>query len=112
MNVRLYGPDRAELHNTKTSATGTAWVTLPNVLCRAVTIFNTTGTTLQVKYVQQTGAALNGDDLKVLNLPNGASRTFGGLKLDGANNGSSALALKRADDSNTQVLVDWEAESL
>lgn len=110
MTVRIIGPDSAEIHTTKTAATGTNWAPLsPNISARSITIFNTTGTILRVKRTVQT--ATTGEDLGYMLLPDGASRTFGGLKLADGNRSSTSLSIKRNDESNTRVDVPWEAES-
>lgn len=110
MNVRIYGPDTAELHTIKTQVVGTNWSTLPDIKCRAVTIFNTTGVSLLVKYTQQ--AAVIAPDLGYMTLPDGASRTFGGLKIPNEARSAKALAIKRKDSSNVQLDVEFEAESV
>jgi hypothetical protein len=110
MNVRVYGPDISEFHTVKTAALGTSWVALPDVKGRAVTIFNTTGTDLLVKYSYQPATA--GEDLGRMTLPAASSRTFSGLKVPNEARSAKALSIKRKDDINTQVDVEFEVESL
>ena len=79
---------------TSTAATGTNWTALASHPCQQVTIINTTGTKIDVRY--GTGTAIS--------LPDATGYTFRGLS------NSSGLQVRRNDTSNTQVAVafNWE----
>ena len=78
----------------QTSATGATTVALPGQACSQVTLFNGTGTAIDVF---QSGAAVS--------VPAGVVTTFTGLT------NASQLFIRRTDTSNTQVTVSirWQA---
>lgn len=80
---------------TQTAATGTNWTALASHAAKQVTIINTTGSAIAVRY--GTGTAIS--------LPDGSGYTFRGLT------DSNGLQVKRTDDSNTQVTVAWNYEN-
>lgn len=80
----------------QTNATGTTFVTLTALAAREVTVFNTTGTTIEVR---RGGAGV------AIKLPDGASKTFDAIT------NANALSLRRTDTSNTQVTVQYEVRS-
>lgn len=80
---------------TSTAATGTNWTALATHTAKKVTIINTTGTTISVRYGSGTA----------IGLPDGSGFTFEGLT------NSNGLSIKRADDSNTQVSVAFNYQN-
>ncbi len=82
--------------SVQTSATGATYVDLTAVRANRVHIFNDTGTIIEVR---QGGSGI------AVPINDGISFTFSGI----ANAG--ALALRRADTSNTQVTVKYRWEN-
>lgn len=80
---------------TQSAATGTNWTALASHTAKQVTIINTTGTAISVRYGSSTG----------ISLPDGSGYTFRGLT------NSTGLQVKRTDDSNTQVSVAYNYET-
>lgn len=110
MRVRIYGPTIAELHTVQTNGTdGSLWVSLPDIPCASLTIFNDTGVTIAVKYNAQT--APTPPDLGYNTIPTGASRQFWGLSFNGKRT-SAALSVRRKDVANTASDVGFQTEIL
>lgn len=110
MNVRIYPPSAAELHTVRTAAVGTNWTPLPDIKCSSVTIINTTGVTISVKYNAQ--AAPTAPDLGYLDMPTGATKTFSGTSVAGGQRSAKSISVKRSDSSNTQVDVGFETTTV
>jgi hypothetical protein len=89
--VMPYGGGQA---NLTSNANGVMYSNLPNVVCRQVTFANNSNTTVEV---QQEGSS--GFPIFVQNY-----FTFYGLR------NTSQLAIRRADQSNTQVTIDYRYE--
>lgn len=77
--------------STTTAATGTNWTALPSHQTKEVSFVNLSGTSISVRY----GAGVG------LSLPNGTGFTFKGVT------NTNQLQVKRTDNSNTQVAVQW-----
>jgi hypothetical protein len=103
MVLRVAGPNTAEIHTTTTSGSSAYVALSPATVCRAVTIFNTSGADLLVK--RNTQAAVTAPDLGRMRLPNGSSRTFTAIT------SAEQLSIKR-EDNGAAVVVDWEAEGI
>ncbi len=86
----------ATIGEIQTAANGTSFVSLPSLKVVDVTIFNASGTTIEVRR--------NGGGT-ALKLPDGSCKTFDVL------NDQSELGLRRSDASATQVTIQYESRN-
>jgi hypothetical protein len=89
--VKAVGATSANVDSTQTAATGTNWTALTSHASKIVTILNTTGVTIDVRY--GTGTAVSVND--------GIGFPFEGLT------NASGLQIRRHDTSNTQATVTF-----
>lgn len=85
------GGGSANIDATQTAATGTNWTALADHAAKQVTVVNTTGAAISVRYGSGTS----------MSLPDGSGFTFPGLS------NSNGISIKRTDSSNSQVTVAY-----